>query len=516
MKARLLRLTGEERGAALMLVALGLVLLMGMAAFGTDLAWFYLNTSRVQRAADAASLAGVVWLPGDEPQAFGTADAVAIQNGYDDADAEVIVLPERVVGELNQLQVSVTDTVPTFFLRVFGVQSQVITRSATAEYIPPLKLGSPTNKFGNDPTCYTSNPTDCAGNFWANIHGTRTATTFGDAYSSYCQVYGPSSNACAQNTMYRDTGYLYGMIPNANSVSLETLDMTYHNDSGGVNNGDFHRTGDHDAHLAGAFPGQSVTVNVYRPDPTPLDISDNTLHCTQTYAPLPQINPDDDPPFNYAANWAALGKGWRQVCGGAINTSTSPTGIWVIQVVANSGGGQTTILGNGNVANSGLNRYSIRTSVGNIFALGDFSIYNNAVGSTTSFYLAEVPDYYRGKTFVVELYDAGESSDTGQLQPIDPTTGAIFNSGQCRVYSRNVNEVSWGAPDTVINPPGNCLESVNPGEYNGRWLKFEMDLPIAYTCTDCWWRMNYAYPSAMNDTTTWRAYMIGNPIHLVP
>jgi hypothetical protein len=68
----------------------------------------------------------------------------------------------------------------------------------------------------------------------------------------------------------------------------------------------------------------------------------------------------------------------------------------------------------------------------------------------------------------------------------------------------------------VINPPGNCLESVNPGEYNGRWLKFEMDLPIAYTCTDCWWRMNYAYPSAMNDTTTWRAYMIGNPIHLVP
>jgi hypothetical protein len=43
-----------------------------------------------------------------------------------------------------------------------------------------------------------------------------------------------------------------------------------------------------------------------------------------------------------------------------------------------------------------------------------------------------------------------------------------------------------------------------------------MDLPVGYSCTDCWWRMNYAYPSDMNDTTTWRAFMIGNPIHLVP
>jgi len=27
--------------------------------------------------------------------------------------------------------------------------------------------------------------------------------------------------------------------------------------------------------------------------------------------------------------------------------------------------------------------------------------------------------------------------------------------------------------------------------------------------------MRYVYPSAVNDTTTWRAYMIGNPIHLI-
>jgi hypothetical protein len=27
--------------------------------------------------------------------------------------------------------------------------------------------------------------------------------------------------------------------------------------------------------------------------------------------------------------------------------------------------------------------------------------------------------------------------------------------------------------------------------------------------------MNYVYTSPVNDTTTWRAYMIGNPIHLI-
>lgn len=258
-----------------------------------------------------------------------------------------------------------------------------------------------------------------------------------------------------------------------------------------------------------------MTVNVYRPDPTPLDISDNVLQCTQTFDPMPQVNPDDDPPFNYTTRWQNIGKGWQNLCGGSINTSSSPGGIWVVQVVANSGGGRFTQLASGDLNNSGLNRYSIRTNVGNIFALGDFSIYNNSTGTATRFHLAEVPTYYAGKTFVVEMYDVGESSDTGILQPIDPRTGNPFNSGQCRIYSRTIDQTAWGSPDAVFNAGSTCQESVNPGEYDGRWLKFEMDLPVGYTCTDCWWMMNYSYPSDMNDTTTWRAYMIGNPIHLV-
>ena len=81
----------KDKGTAMILVAMSMVLLLGMAAFGTDLAWFYLNASRVQRAADAAALGGVVWLPANTGTANSTALATALQNGYNDADADVVV-----------------------------------------------------------------------------------------------------------------------------------------------------------------------------------------------------------------------------------------------------------------------------------------------------------------------------------------------------------------------------------------------------------------------------------------
>ena len=489
----------EEKGIALIFVSFSIFVVLGITAFATDLAWFYLNASRAQRTADAAALGGVVWMPSDFYQASATAQDVAKRNGFDEAAPNVTVTPSIVAGEASQLEVTVQKDIRTFFLKVLGFDSVTVTRSARAEYIPPLRLGSPSNQFGNDPSCYASDP-DCAGNFWANIHGRNTDTRMGDAYSSYCFDGVGSVNGCKVNPSYRDTGYLYGVIPNANSVSVQTLDMNFHYEDS-VLNGDPHRTGDHN-NFCGKYPtcvGPTVEVNVFYPDPTPLDVSNNTLYCSETYTPQPQVNPDDDPPFNPAV-WL-----WDTVCNGSINTSSSPDGIWVVQI---------KLLGN-NVNTSGLNRYSIKSSVGNLFALGDFSIYNNAAGTTTSFHLAEVPDFYAGKTFVVEMYDPGEAVDDGTLQVVDPS-GAIWDDNGCRIYTRDEVTDSWSLSQT-INPGSNCEELVNPGEYNGQWLKFEIDLPGTYSCaSDCWWKMNYAYKSPVNDTTTWRAYMVGNPIHLVP
>jgi hypothetical protein len=142
--------------------------------------------------------------------------------------------------------------------------------------------------------------------------------------------------------------------------------------------------------------------------------------CSATIPPQPQV-PETNP---YAFTAPDSQSCWTQ----------SGTGIYVLQI---------RHLDPGAVVNrAGLNRYSVRSSSGNLYALGDFSIYNNAVGSTTSFYLAEVPTYYHGKTFVVELYDPGESAATGTLQVVGPDL-TVFNDGECRIYDRNNPTQPW-------------------------------------------------------------------------
>ena len=487
----------RERGGAIVIIAVFLTLLIGLAAFGTDLGWFYLNSSRIQRAADAGALAGVIWMPDDFAQATSTALATTKRNGYENGVDRAQVTTATIPGKVNQLQVTVQDTVDTFFLKLFGFDDMTITRTAIAEYVPPLKLGSPANQFGN--SCDPGEP-GCSGqpNFWANIHGKWTSTVMGDAYSSWC-ANANDNPSCAQNPLARSSGYLYGVDANGlSSFTIEFTDLAFYNTSGGNPTGDYIRTGDRGCE-PGAWAestspdcGPTMYVALYAPDPTPLDVSDNTLLCSATIPPQPQV-PESDP-YVFTSPSPCF----------TVNNPSS--GTYIVQVRHVDPGPVQE--------RSGLNRYAIRSTPGtNLFALGDFSIYNNASGSTTSFFLAEVPDFYATKTFVVELYDPGESSRDGTLQVVDPS-GSTFNDGECRIYDRDNTTQPWTLRQTI--PAGSdCQELVNPGEYNGRWLKFEMDLPSTYSCTNCWWKMNYVYTSSVNDTTTWRAYIIGNPIHLV-
>ena len=482
----------EDRGAALAIVATSLFLLVGVAAISADLAWYYLNASRVQRTADAAALAGVVYLPHQPGTANSTAIDIANRNGYDTTAADITVTPNPIGA--NQLQVRVTHDVDTFFAKVLGWDSMTISRSAVAEFIPPLKLGSPDHQFGNncDPDQPGCPPQDA--NFWANIHGKWTRRSMGDAYSSWC-TNASDNPGCNQNPIARTTGYLYG-IESGSPFTIEFNDLAFHNTSGGNPTGDYIRTGDRGCEAWGPSTspdcGPTMVVTLYAPDPTPLDVSDNTVLCTATIPPIAQV-PETDPysfePPDGQACW-----------------SQSGPGIFVLQVRHLDPGNTTD--------RAGLNRYAVRSTPGsNLFALGDFSIYNNFSGSTTSFHLAEVPTYYHGKTFVVELFDPGESSQNGTLQVVGPDLN-VFDDGECRIYSRNTPANNWALQQTI--PAGSpCQELVTPQEYNDRWLKFEMDLSPTYSCVTCWWKMNYVYTSPVNDTTTWRAYMIGNPIHII-
>lgn len=139
-----------ERAVTIIMTALVLVPLMVFAAYGVDLAGFYSRVSQLQRAADAAALAGTVWMPD-----FGRASSEAAQslakNGFVHGQ-DGIVVEYSPGSRLNSFMVEIEDTsVTTYFSNVIG-HRQAIARSAEAQYNLPLPLGSPLNYFGGDRT----------------------------------------------------------------------------------------------------------------------------------------------------------------------------------------------------------------------------------------------------------------------------------------------------------------------------------------------------------------------------
>src|SRR5436309_15300204 len=81
----------SESGQAIVLMALSLVVIMGMAALVVDVGNWYHTKRRLQGTADAAALAGAQLLPDDPSGAQTMAMNYANQNGGDVAGANIIV-----------------------------------------------------------------------------------------------------------------------------------------------------------------------------------------------------------------------------------------------------------------------------------------------------------------------------------------------------------------------------------------------------------------------------------------
>ncbi len=211
-----LRWRGHRDDAGYIAVATAILtpVLLGLAAFTVDVGNWYATADQVQRAADAAALAGVTYLPGDLAAAEKQALATAAANGYSTG-----VDPEPVSGNPNQLRVTITTTVGNTFGQLLGLNSETITRSAVANYQAPLPLGSPCNEFGNgpDPTIGAANQrsSNCssAGAFWANVGSPKAGKSYGDAFQdNNCATTASGTDNCGNgNTDYSSNGYFYSV-----------------------------------------------------------------------------------------------------------------------------------------------------------------------------------------------------------------------------------------------------------------------------------------------------------------
>jgi len=145
---RPLKRAKPQGGQALVVFAMSIMLFLGMCAVVVDVAWYWAGMLRMQRAADAAALAGVVYLPGNAASAVTAARAESTKNGFTDGSSGVTVTVAPDAANNRALRVRVSGSVPTFFMRLFGITTIAGVRNAKAEYVLPVPMGSPESTYG--------------------------------------------------------------------------------------------------------------------------------------------------------------------------------------------------------------------------------------------------------------------------------------------------------------------------------------------------------------------------------
>ncbi|MGH9550344.1 MAG: pilus assembly protein TadG-related protein, partial [Terriglobales bacterium] len=167
----------NERGITIVLVAISLLSLLGMAALAIDVSTLYMAHGEAQRAADAAALAGArmfassgytsisnppsilaasdicqTGAAGLDAAANKQAEAVAAQNLVAGQPAAVESITCITTAANPQIAVTVQRTaLPTFFGRIWGGSANSVTATAVAEAYNPSGSAAPVQAQGVKP-----------------------------------------------------------------------------------------------------------------------------------------------------------------------------------------------------------------------------------------------------------------------------------------------------------------------------------------------------------------------------
>ncbi len=231
LRERLAERSRERGYAAVMVAILVPTVFLGMAALGVDTARWYLEIERVQKAADAAALAGVTYMPADLPAARAKALEVSSKNGYTNGAKGGLTTVTVAQGDApSELKVTVSTRIDNTFGVYIGTPHARITRSAVADFTAPAPMGSPCNIFGNEPpsqpgaaqpsgTALPASPfPNCTSNpqFWAAIEGPATDKVQGDRYMTKTCVSGSSAGpvyecVAGKNDEFKEEGYFFAV-----------------------------------------------------------------------------------------------------------------------------------------------------------------------------------------------------------------------------------------------------------------------------------------------------------------
>ena len=126
VKRRLQRLLADNSGAAAVVMALTLPVVLGGMGLGTEVGYWYFNQRKVQNAADMAAYAGAVELrAGRSRSSIDTAATDAAEETGYAADRGTIVLNTppsagTYAGDANAVEVTVEENMPRMFTALFA------------------------------------------------------------------------------------------------------------------------------------------------------------------------------------------------------------------------------------------------------------------------------------------------------------------------------------------------------------------------------------------------------------
>ncbi len=552
--------SGGDAGYVIALSALLMIPLMVVTAFSVDLGNWYSRAAEIQRTADSAALAAVVWMP-----EFTAAEAVAkadlLKNGID-ADSTTdewdVVIEKDPSNPLRRVIVTITENdVPLFFAGVV-LDDVDIARSATSEFIDPVPLGSPRNYLG------TGNLLDVGGsapteNVWMSMNGECNQSDNGDLISAFRHATASNCTSVPSNSYYDGGGYDYYIeVPATRTTPIDVWTYEpYVTPSREFPSMD----------LPGN-PNFFTEINVYQADGTIFDDSDNPHACgfrfsgptaasmtiqsvdqngvpsptARTFTDLRAQSATYDTSSGWASSYPNLATDrknrWFRLCTIPAATSSLPAGAtekWLMNV-SHSGVANTNYRYENNhgfvAARQGASTTLFcdsRTEAGcpKIFGKDWVSFFvscpPNSTGSPTGcqststsnaeFFLAEIDSVHEGKKLKVTVYDADENATTLRLRRptgTDSWTDVGF-TWTCEV-ARTGGSCGSGGSTTSLN----LRNASNNPRFNDGIVTLEFDLTgYSPPADNQWWRVAYTFANEPTDHTTWAVRVVGDPVRIV-
>ncbi len=540
----------KESGYVIAMTALMLVPLLVMCAFAVDVGSWYADSARLQRAADAAALASVVYMP-DEDAAWQVALDVAAQNGFV-SDIGVGGAPVAggnstltFLGEGATVNVTIETDGELFFSQAF-LGNVNLARVAQAEYIEEVRMGNPSSGLGmgnlEDPSDVGALAND---GFWLAINSScelrANGDNFVDQLGNNCTgTVNPVGRLPVASGGAGWDGYTFvaDMPAGAGAADLQIRNPGF------CDNSYFGEVLD----ASTTLEEPDLLANVYGPDTTPLLASD-VLDQIGSRVAGPIVYDGDV--YGAACGWQTIytipgGAAQRQLyylklqadasIGGSIDINTFSLRVKPTAAAANEG--LCTSLSDGGCpqiyALDWLPIYRPSFPILDVFGNPTFEPHPDgppnppvqAFEKTAEFFLANIPAFHEGKVFELTMFDPGEGMK--EIRILDPDGNyvdfewrrannfVLEDPGADGGFGPNHN----GATTPSCASGDHCLD-VTGNAFNGDAIQLRMDLD-GYSCQDlgggnvnCWWKVEYfTQGSGVTDRTNWSVRIIGDPIRL--